>query len=141
MLTAPCVALAGALMIADAAAQVSDAHAFKDFGEKPGLVKIMDDFMIGLLKDPRTKAFFVDTDQDRVKEQLVEQICEILKGPCEYKGAKMTPVHKELGINREHFNALVEQLQLAMDKNGVPFSSQNKLLAVLAPMHRQIVTK
>jgi hemoglobin len=140
-----CVAVAGALMTADAVAQegarVSDAQVFKDFGEKPGLVKIMDDFMIGLLSDQRTKPFFVDADQERVKEQLVEQICEILKGPCQYKGAKMTPVHKELGINREHFNALVEQLQLAMDKNGVPFSSQNKLLAVLAPMHRQIVTK
>jgi hemoglobin len=140
-----CVAMAGALMTADAVAQegarVSDAQVFKDFGERPGLVKIMDDFMIGLLKDTRTKPFFVDADQERVKEQLVEQICEILKGPCQYKGAKMTPVHKELGINREHFNALVEQLQLAMDKNSVPFSSQNKLLAVLAPMHRQIVTK
>jgi hemoglobin len=140
-----CVAVAGALMIADAVAQegarVSDAQVFKEFGEKPGLVKIMDDFMIGLLQDARTRAFFVDADQQRVKDQLVEQICEILKGPCEYKGAKMTPVHKELGINREHFNALVEQLQWAMDKNDVPFSSQNKLLAVLAPMHRQIVTK
>ena len=75
------------------------------------------------------------------RSQLVDQICEILKGPCEYKGGKMMPVHKELGLNREHFNALVEQLQFAMDKNNVPFSSQNKLLAVLAPMHRNIVTQ
>lgn len=141
------IAASGALLTAHALAQEggkvadADARAFKDFGEKAGLIKIMDDFMIGLLKDSRTKPFFENVDQQRVKEQLVDQICEILKGPCEYKGGKMTPIHKELGLNREHFNALVEQLQFAMDKNNVPFSSQNKLLAVLAPMHRNIVTK
>jgi hemoglobin len=32
-------------------------------------------------------------------------------------------------------------LQFAMDKNQVPFSTQNKLLAVLAPMHRDIITR
>ena len=145
VLAAVGIAASGALLTTHAFAQegakVSDAATFKDFGEKAGLVKIMDDFMVGLLKDSRTKPFFENVDQQRVKEQLVDQICEILKGPCEYKGAKMTPVHKELGLNREHFNALVEQLQFAMDKNNVPFSSQNKLLAVLAPMHRTIVTK
>ena len=49
--------------------------------------------------------------------------------------------HANLAINRENFNALVEQLQFAMDKNNVPFRAQNKLLAVLAPMHRDIITK
>lgn len=127
--------------VAQEGARVNDTSTFKAFGEKAGLVRIMDDFMTGLLQDPRTKPFFVDADQTRVKEQLVEQICEILQGPCVYKGARMTPVHKELGINREHFNALVEQLQFAMEKNNVPFGAQNKLLAVLAPMHRSIVTR
>jgi hemoglobin len=26
-----------------------------------------------------------------------------------------------------------------MDKRGIPFRAQNKLLAVLAPMHREVV--
>jgi len=139
------ITASGALVTTHASAQegaqVSYAATFKDFGEKAGLVKIMDDFMVGLLNDPRTKSSFENVDQQRVKEQLVDQICAILKGPCEYKGGKMGQVHRELGINRENFNALVEQLQFAMDKNNVPFSSQNKLLAVLAPMHRVIVTQ
>jgi hemoglobin len=122
-------------------ARVSDATTFKAFGEKAGLVKIMDDFMVGLLKDTRTKSFFENADQARVKEQLVEQICEMLQGPCKYAGGKMKPIHANLSINREHFNALVEQLQFAMDKNNVPFTAQNKLLAVLAPMHRDIITQ
>ena len=118
-----------------------DAGIYKEFGEKAGLVTIMDDFMANLLKDPRTKASFENADKTRIKEQLVDQFCYILNGPCEYKGAKMKPIHSNLGINRENFNALVEQLQFAMDKNNVPFRAQNKLLAVLAPMHRDIITK
>ena len=35
----------------------------------------------------------------------------------------------------------IEALQDAMDKHDVPFRAQNKLLALLAPMHRDIVEK
>ena len=118
-----------------------DSAAYQAFGEKAGLVRIMDDFMTGLLVDPRTKPFFENADQARVKAQLVDQFCFILGGPCEYKGAMMKPMHANLGINREQFNALVEQLQNAMDKNKVSFRAQNQLLAILAPMHRDIVTQ
>jgi hemoglobin len=122
-------------------AKVSDPGIYQAFGEKAGLEKIMDDFMVNLLRDVRTKPFFENADQENIKAQLVTQICVILNGPCEYKGAKMKPIHANLNIKREHFNALVEQLQLAMDKHQVPFSAQNKLLAILAPMHREIVSK
>ncbi len=146
LLAAVGIALSGAMLATTAAAQegariTDDPGLFKEFGEKAGLVKIMDDFMVNLLADPRTKPFFEPADQKRVKAQLVDQICWILNGPCEYKGAKMKPLHANLGINREQFNALVEQLQRALDKNNVPFRAQNKLLAVLAPMHRDIVTR
>ena len=43
-------------------------------------------------------------------------------------------------VNRAAFNALVEDFQVAMDKHNIPFSSQNKLLAKLAPMYRDIET-
>lgn len=140
------IVLGGALLTTSVRAQEGvktsdDASNFKAFGEKAGLVNIMEDFMVNLLKDPRTKMFFENADQQRIKEQLVEQFCFILNGPCEYKGAKMKPIHANIGVNRENFNALVEQLQLAMDKHNVPFRAQNKLLAVLAPMHRDIITK
>lgn len=146
LLAAAGIALGGALMSANVIAQenttlAGDTETFKEFGGKAGLTRIMDDFMVNLLKDPRTKPFFENSDQKRVKEQLVDQFCFILNGGCEYKGAKMKPIHANLGITREHFNALVEQLQFAMDKHNVPFRAQNRLLAVLAPMHRDIVTK
>jgi hemoglobin len=53
----------------------------------------------------------------------------------------MAESHAGLGITRADFNALVEDLQTAMNARGIPFRAQNKLLAVLAPMHREVVTE
>ncbi len=36
---------------------------------------------------------------------------------------------------------MVEDLQKAMDKEGVPFATQNRFLARLAPMEHDIATK
>lgn len=113
---------------------------FQAFGGKEGLVKIMDDFMIGLVADPRTKPFFDNNKQTFIKTMLVEQMCELMNGGCKYPGRDMKTTHASMKVNREAFNALVEQFQFAMDKHDVPFSAQNKLLAKLAPMYRDIET-
>jgi hemoglobin len=62
----------------------------------------------------------------------------LLDGGCKYTGRDMKSAHADMKVNRAAFNALVEDFQLAMDKHNVPFSSQNKLLAKLAPMYRDI---
>jgi hemoglobin len=111
-----------------------------EFGGEAGLTALMETFMTGLLADPRTAPFFANADQVRVKRQLTEQFCVILGGDCTYTGRDMRSSHAGQDINRGHFNALVEVLQVAMNQHGVPFRAQNKLLARLAPMHREIVT-
>lgn len=113
---------------------------YKTFGEKPGLVKLMDDFMERLLADPRTGPHFKPADQKHVKAQLVDQICVAIGGPCVYKGADMKTSHSNLDITKSDFNALVEVLQLAMDAQGIAFGAQNQLLAKLAPMYRDVIT-
>ena len=135
-----------ALLALPTQAQTAEAPAvaasalFQTFGAKPGLVKLMDDFMVRLLADPRTGAHFKPANQQRVKEQLVDQFCVTLGGPCVYKGADMKSSHANLDITKGDFNALVEVLQAAMDAQGIPFAAQNRLLALLAPMHRDVIT-
>ena len=113
---------------------------YKAFGEKPGLVLLMDDFMTRLLADPRTGPHFRPTNQQHIKEQLVEQFCALGGGPCVYKGADMKSSHANLDISKSDFHALVEVLQQSMDAKGIAFSQQNRMLALLAPMHRDIIT-
>ena len=113
----------------------------QDFGGKDGLTALMETFMANLMADPRTQPFFEGKDLVRIKRELTEQFCVILGGDCVYSGRDMRTAHAGMGIERSNFNALVEDLQLAMDKHKVPFRSQNKLLAILAPMHREAITR
>jgi hypothetical protein len=66
-----------------------DTDLFETFGGREGLTRIMDAFMVRLVKNPRTRPFFENADQERIKRQLVEQFCVIMKGPCEYSGRTM----------------------------------------------------
>jgi hemoglobin len=146
--TVACAAWLGAVITVQAqtapAAPMAEMHGdalYRTFGEKPGLVKLMDDFMTRLVADPRTGPFFGPANQTHIKAELVEQFCQLTGGPCVYTGVDMKTIHASLGINKADFNALVEELQHAMDDQGIPFRDQNKLLALLAPMHRVIITK
>lgn len=146
------IALAATLLLAGAPAIARSAEdpapadpsllpVFHQFGDKAGLVALMEDFMTELVSDPRTRPFFADADQKHIKAELVDQFCVILGGPCQYTGQSMSEVHAKFGIHESEFNALVEDLQIAMDKHNIPFRAQSKLLERLAPMHRQIITR
>jgi hemoglobin len=116
----------------------ADDSLYKQFGEKEGLTKIVDDMYDNVLADPRTAPYFENAPVKRIKPMLVDQFCEALEGPCKYTGRSMKRAHEGHAIDRAAFDALVEDLQLAMDKNNVPFHAQNKLLAKLAPLYRDI---
>lgn len=120
----------------------ANAHAddtlYRQFGEKEGLTKIVDDMYDNVLADPRTAPYFDNAPVKRIKEKFVEQLCVLLEGPCVYTGRPMRRTHEGHSIDRAAFDAVVEDLQTAMDRNGVPFHAQNKLLAKLAPMYRDI---
>lgn len=119
-------------------AVLAEQSTFDDFGGKEGLTTLMDDFMVGLVADPRTADFFKNSNQERVKVMLVLQICELLDGGCKYPGKDMKQAHVGMQVNRAGFNGLVEVFQVAMDQHNIPYTSQNKLLAKLAPMYRDI---
>jgi hemoglobin len=114
---------------------------YSDLGERPTLVRIVDDATNRWLADQRIKDTFDDVNIDRFKKRLVDQLCEVSGGPCHYTGRNMYLAHKGLHLDEAQFNALVEGLQAAMDDCDVPFRTQNRLLAVLAPMERDVVTR
>ena len=128
----------GATLAQPAAAQANDAL-YQRLGGQSRLVTLMDDFMTRLLADKRMGPFFKDVDHQHVKEQLVAQFCEVSGGPCKLNGPDMKKAHSGFDVTKGDFNALVEVLQQSMDAQGIAFSTQNRLLAKLAPMHREII--
>ncbi|KPP82375.1 MAG: hemoglobin [Oceanicaulis sp. HLUCCA04] len=120
---------------------LSDPAVFEAFGGIEGIDRIVDDMVERITVDPRLADIFRASDFVRLRRTLKEQFCYLLGGPCDYTGMPMRSSHADHGITTAEFNALVENLQLAMDAEGVPFRMQNRLLALLAPMQRDIVTR
>jgi len=144
------IALAIAVATTDVTvAQIADAshttassdEVFQEFGGKVGISKVIDDFLGIWAADPRISARLKDADVERLGFLLKEQITQLTGGPAVYSGRDMKSAHQGMGLRNADFNALAEDLQTAMEKNGVPTRAQNKLLSRLAPMEHDIVTK
>lgn len=134
------VILAGFWLAAQPVAQPAYAASlFEDLGGREGITAIVDGGIDRVLADPRIKGRFGNTDAKRLKAQLVEQFCQISGGPCVYKGQPMEKAHADMNIRDAEFNALAEDFQAAMDQRNVPFTVQNRLLGLLAPMQRTVV--
>ena len=135
-------ALFAALLLTLASASAwADDPLFADMGGKPGIDRLVDASVDLYLDDPRIKEIFSESNIDRLRAQLKDHFCMVAGGPCAYTGHSMEDAHKGLHLKNFDFNALVEDLQAAMDKQGIAFSVQNRFLARLAPMQHDVVTR
>jgi hemoglobin len=91
--------------------------------------------------DPRISDIFRAADVERLHRTLTEFICYISGGPCHYTGRDIKSVHRDMGLQNADLDAMIEDLQSAMEAEKVPFRDQNRLLAKLAPMQRLVVER
>lgn len=127
---------------ANAGAQPYDSdNLAASFGGREGIQRIAERTVELSEADPRIAEIFVAHDMVRLKRTLGEQFCHLLNAGCDYTGRDMKSSHTGLGLTRADMNALVENLQAAMREADVPFAAQNKLLARLAPMSRDIIER
>lgn len=117
----------------------ADDALFRELGGQPGIDRIVGDFVPRLASDARLGEFFKRANQDHLKQMLGELFCRVSGGGCVYTGLSMKQAHQDIDVSKGDFNALVEVLQATMDAQGVSFATQNRLLARLAPMHRDVV--
>jgi hemoglobin len=136
--------LSGAALLslgALAPVHAADDAAYRGLGGRQGIHDIVATLVTLVQADARIKESFSDSDMKHVAMRLEEQFCVLAGGPCKYDGEPMKESHGGLKITNAQFNALAEDLQVAMERHGVPSSVQNKLVARLAPMQRDIVTR
>lgn len=124
-----------------AATPIAGDATFRAFGGTEGVRRIVDDLLARNLADPRIADIFKGQDLVRLRRTLAEHFCYVLGGGCTYTGRSMKEAHRDMGLQHADMGALVENLQAAMRKEGVPFAAQNRFLAKLAPMKRQVVER
>ena len=108
-------------------------------GGKDAITSVIDDFVANVGADKRINARFAKTNIPHLKQMLVEQVCQATGGPCTYTGKSMRDAHQGMKITEAEWNATVENLVKALDKNNVDAKSKQELLAALGPMKKDIV--
>lgn len=112
---------------------------YERLGEQDGITAIVDNLLYEIGGNDTLLPFFAKTDIGRFREKLIEQLCQVSDGPCEYTGDSMAQVHAGMGLDDRHFNALVTDLVVAMDEAGVATGAQNDLLSRLVPMYDEVM--
>lgn len=118
-----------------------DDSLYRALGEQAGITRIVEGMLLNIAGDRRIVRHFQEIDIQRLRDKLIEQFCVEAGGPCTYSGDSMEESHKGQNLTRSDFNALVENLQDAMQAQGVPMPAQNRLLARLAPMRGQVIER
>jgi hemoglobin len=132
-------ALLATVLLSLAGAAQAEPTLYEQIGGEPVLRKTVEEFVVIMEKDDRINFAFGNTDITKFKQLLFEQLCNITGGPCQYTGRTMKESHEKMEVNNTMFNALAEDVYLAFDRAGVPYRLQNQVMAIFAPMQRDIV--
>jgi hemoglobin len=110
-------------------------------GGMPVLSAITDSFIERFSDDTRVAPTFAKSDIARFRKFFAEQLCDVSGGPCKYSGRDMKTTHDGMHLTESQFNAIVEDLQDAMNRQRISIELQDELIARLAPMRKDIIRR
>ena len=114
-------------------------------GGKDAIAKVTDDMFANIKDDKRINKFFGAVLKDKKKTEtlranIIDFMCKATGGDCEYKGKDMKESHKTMKVKDADFDAFVEDLNKALDKNGVGATEKDELGKALEGLRADIVT-
>ena len=116
----------------------ADASLYQQLGEREGIADVVEDLLYLIVEDDRINQQFKGMDVAQFHHNLTDQLCELSGGPCSYTGREMRELHSDMAITDTQFNALAENLILAMEQNDIPTGAQNRLIKRLLPLYPDI---
>lgn len=117
---------------------------FKRAGGYDAIAAVTDDFLGRLAADKQMSRFFVGVSADslrKLRQHVVDQLCEATGGPCYYIGRTMKTTHAGLGITESDWQVTVKHLNATLDRFKVPETERNEILTLFASLKRDIVEK
>jgi hemoglobin len=123
---------------------INEKKLYERIGGAKAVNAMVDEWMRMNLADQRVAASFapVTTKPDhlgRMRRGLVDQICEVSDGPCQYKGPDMKKVHGNMGVTEDQFLIVSDNLVQSMQKLGIQEREKNELLSRIAELRFDIV--
>jgi hemoglobin len=112
---------------------------YQQIGGADTVADIVDNFITEIEYSKEIFPYFVHSDVVRFRTKLIEHLCMLTDGPCEYTGDTMKQVHGGMNITEHDFNLGVDLFINAMTKAGVKHRLQNKVLAKMVPTRSDII--
>jgi len=137
---------AGCATYASAQSQTvrSSESLYKRLGGYDAIAAVVDEFLAGATSDKQLSRFLVGLSSDskkRLRQLIVDQLCEATGGPCFYTGRSTKAAHAGLGITESDWQLTVKYLAAIMDKLGVRPKERDEFLALASTLKPDIVEK
>ena len=117
---------------------------YKRLGGYDAIAAVTDDFIARMAEDKQLNRFLVglsESSKGRLRQLVVEQICQATGGPCIYIGRDTKTTHKGLGITGSDWDLSVKHLVAGLDKFKVPGKEKEEFLAIVSSLKPDIVEK
>lgn len=136
------------LMIASWSASTATAQDKKSLylrlGGYDALAAVTDDFIGRLATNKQLTRFFgglSDDSKAKLRQHVIDLLCQTTGGPCVYTGRDMKTSHKGLGITEADWEAAVKDLNGTLDKFKVPKAERDEVVAAISGLKKDIVEK
>jgi hemoglobin len=117
---------------------------YKRLGGYDAIAAVTDDFIGRLAADKQLARFLVGLSADsqkKLRQHVVDQLCEATGGPCIYIGRTMKTTHAGLGITEADWQSKVKHLVATLDKFKVSEKEKGEMLAIASSLKADIVEK
>ncbi len=144
--TQPAQLSATPVVIAQYDSERSKASLYNRLGGYNAIAAVIDDTAQNVINDPLIGRYFVGLSTNsgqRLRQFLIDQFCQAAGGPCIYTGRTMKLSHSGMGggLTNSEFDAFVNGIAQALDKNGVKQRAKNEVLAFAESLRGEIVEK
>lgn len=122
----------------------ADTLLYRRLGGYDGIASVTDSFLARIKADTAINTYFAKLDpvqMNRVRQNVVDQLCAASGGPCLYVGKSMRDAHASLRITRDVFDRFVADFEATMTSLNVKDREKSDVLAALRSMRGDVVTK
>lgn len=120
----------------------AEASLYQRLGGYDALSAVTEDFLGRMAADPQLKRFFTGFNESslkRIRQHIVDFLCQATGGPCLYHGQDMKTAHTGLHISEQDWNAAVTDLTATFDKFKVPQKERGEVVAAISGLKGDIV--
>jgi hemoglobin len=124
--------------------EMKEKSLYQRLGGYDAIAAVSDEFIARLATGKRLNRFVVGLSADsqkKLRQHLVDFLCNLTGGPCLYLGRDMKTVHTGLGIDEDDWKEGVAALVATLEKFKVPEKEKSEVLTAFNSLKKDIVEK